>query len=413
MKLDYERLKWITISAIVLNLIVFNKYSVILIIFAAIFWIKYFIDYKVFKKINATTYFFTSKVFRKERNEFYVELENNSKKNIVIKVFPANNVNNIFPHTRIVTSKKNSRMKVAFNCFFDKRGKHKINNGSISYEDSLGLYSFSKELKNDKEIKVLPENVFAAFKKEELKKLIPEVISKYMVLEDNTYIEKINEYNNEPMNKIHWKLSAKMDELMVKKYSYTSTGKVYIFLDLNIEENSVINNYIWQEMRKKYEEFSIFATLAIIKDVMERNEEIRLTVNGENVIHEKSRYYENYYNLFSDIKGADNAKISFSEVFESMVSKLTLEDTVIIISMYLNGKIIQELIKARSRSSKVIVLLMPYAYRLPEEPILKANEMYRKEVLEFEKDAEILRNQKIIVRIVSYNETLLEVFESV
>lgn len=413
MNVEKNNLLILTLISLIINFFIINIFTISFLVVVLTFWIEFLYKKKSFQNMLINYEIKYKKVFIKERFPLKFTLKNNSNTNLNVRLLPSNKINNFLPSIKQLDFKPNEKKSFVFQVVFHKRGEETFNEGSVSYSGIFNLYELSRIIKIKEKIKVLPANIFGDFNKESLKKLIPEKNSNYRILEDTTYIEKINEYNNEPMNRIHWKLSAKMNDLLVKKYAFTSTGKLYIVTDLNIEKNSSIDNYIWHEMRKNYEEYAILCSLALIRSANEKKQEIKLTVNGNQIYHADYKNIFGYYDMFSYIRGDDSSNNSFRKILSSVNDKVTMEDTVIIISMFLNKNVLAELIKLKSSSSKIIVLLMPYCFRFYDEAILERKNMYRKEILELENEAKLLVEHNIIVRIVSFNNTLSEVFANV
>ncbi|WP_129408797.1 DUF58 domain-containing protein [Marinitoga lauensis] len=267
----------------------------------------------------------------------------------------------------------------------------------------------------EKTIEVLPEFIYSEFNKESLKKLLPGQKSNIRVLEDVTYVENIDEYNNEPMNRINWKISAKYDKLMVKKYSHTSTGKIYMFVDLNLPDGIPKNNVFWKSERKIYEEYALKAAASIIRYQKMKHEDVNLVLIGKEVKKYSSKEWLDYFDLLSSAKGTNDPEFRLDTIIKEDIPYFTYEDTVIIISIHLTDEIIPDLIRIRAKVSKVVVLIMPYGFRIETEGKLdiKEHDMFRVEAIDLEKKAVLLEENHIIVRLVSPNSSLTEVFETI
>ncbi|KAF2955624.1 DUF58 domain-containing protein [Marinitoga sp. 38H-ov] len=414
MKYNIKGLLLMTLTATLLNIFYFSNYTILLIVFVGLGWYEFFKKKKVFNNLEILYDLEYEKCFIEEEIEYRIYLKNNSNEDIIITVSPSNLLSRLKPQFQKVKIKAKEQKKIKFITSFGTRGLKKIGFISIKYNTPLG-FEFWRTIKVDKNIEVLPEFIYSEFNKESLKKLLPGDKSNIRVLEDVTYVENIDEYNNEPINRINWKISAKYDKLMVKKYSHTSTGKIYMFVDLNLPSGIPKNNIFWKSERKIYEEYALKATASIIKYEIEKHEEVNLVIIGKEIISHSSNDWIDYFDILSKVEGTNDPNNSLEDIIVDNIPYFTYEDTVIIISIHLTDNIISDLIKLRSKTSKVIVLIMPYGFRIENEGKLdiKEHNMFRMETIDLEKKAVLLEENYIIVRLVSPNNSLTEIFETI
>lgn len=414
MKYKVKNLILMTIISILFNIFYFSNYTILLFVLIGVGWYEFFQKKKVFENLEINYDLEYEKCFIEEEVEYRLYIENKSDEEIFITVSPSNLLSRLKPPFQKIKLLANEKKKLVFITSFGTRGIKEIGYISVNYKTPLG-FEFWKTKKVEKTIEVLPEFIYSEFNKESLKKLLPGQKSNIRVLEDVTYVENIDEYNNEPMNRINWKVSAKYDKLMVKKYSHTSTGKIYMFVDLNLPDGIPKNNIFWKNERKIYEEYALKAAASIIKYQKEKHEDVNLVVIGEKVVKHSSNDWIEYCDILSSISGTNNPKYNLEEILKENMPYFTYEDTVIIISIHLTDEIIPDLIKLRAKVSKVIVLIMPYGFRIETEGKLdiKEHDMFRVEAIDLEKKAILLEENHIIVRLVSPNSSLTEVFETI
>ncbi|GAB6188523.1 DUF58 domain-containing protein [Marinitoga arctica] len=414
MKYKIKGLVLMSILSILFNIFYFSNYTILLLTLVIFGWYEFFQKKKVFENLEIKYDLEYEKCFIEEEFEYRIYLKNNSNEDIIITVSPSNLLSRLKPPFQKLKLSAQEKKKLIFITSFGTRGIKKIGYISINYKTPLG-FEFWKTKKVEKTIEVLPEFIYSEFNKESLKKLLPGQKSNIRVLEDVTYVENIDEYNNEPMNRINWKVSAKYDKLMVKKYSYTSTGKIYMFVDLNLPDGIPKNNIFWKSERKIYEEYALKAAASIIRNQKLKHEDVNLVVIGKELKRITSNDWINYYDILSIATGTEDPKYRLKEVIEKDLPYFTYEDTVIIISIHLTDVIIPDLIKLRAKASKVIVLIMPYGFRIEHEGKLdiKEHDMFRIEAIDLEKKAILLEENHIIVRLVSPNNSLTEVFKTI
>lgn len=403
----------LTAFSIVLNIFVFNYFSIALFIFSLFLWWDYSKKYKAIKNLKIEIVPEYRTAFKKEAFYLAVKVKNIEKIKINVKVSPASKVMSVTPKKLDLELSPGEEKEYRFRMYFNTSGEHHYGNTFITLLNNYFLYEINRELENKQSIKILHDYSKVEFDKEEIKRLLPERKSKYNILEDTTYIDKIDEYDGEPMNRIHWKATAKMDKLMVKKFNYTSTGKIYMFTDLNISKKSPINNQIWTDLRNVYENYAIKASLGLIKLFCERKESLNVTINAKKIKKLKGNNLEMYFNEFSDVKGEMSSENDLDSLMLGEIPYMTVEDTVIIISQFLDETSLPEIIKVKSSSAKVIVFLIPQGFKEVWESNADVYTTFRKEMKDLEKSARILEDNNIIVRLVSFNDTLIEVFQSV
>ncbi|MGM0640730.1 MAG: DUF58 domain-containing protein [Thermotogota bacterium] len=413
MKTDYSTLLYLSIISIVLNFIFFNFFSLTLLGLSIFLWFDFKQKEKALKNLEFESYTEYRTAFKKEAFFFATKIKNTQNIKLILKLSPASKVMSVTPKKVDLELNPGEEKEFRFRIYFNTSGEHFFGNTFISIENTYFLYEIHREIENTQSMKILHDYSKVEFDKEEIKRLLPERKSKYNILEDTTYIDKIDEYDGEPMNRIHWKATAKLDKLMVKKFNYTSTGKIYMFTDLNISKHSPINNLIWKDLRDVYENYAIKASLGLIKLFCERKESLNVTINAKNTKKLKGNNLEMYFDEFSSIKGEINSEKDLDSLMLEEIPYMTVEDTVIIISQYLDENSLPEIIKVKSSSAKVIVFLMPQGFKEIWESNADVHSTFRKEIRDLKKSARILEENNIIVRLVSFNDTLIEVFQSV
>ncbi|WGS64141.1 DUF58 domain-containing protein [Marinitoga aeolica] len=414
MKYKIKNLVLMTIISILFNIFYFSNYTILLLALVGFGWFEFFQKKKIFENLEINYDLEYEKCFIEEEVEYRLYIENKSDEEILITVSPSNLLSRLRPPFQKIKLSANEKKKLVFITSFGTRGIKEIGYISVNYNTPLG-FEFWKTKKVEKTIEVLPEFIYSEFNKESLKKLLPGQKSNIRILEDVTYVENIDEYNNEPMNRINWKISAKYDKLMVKKYSHTSTGKIYMFLDLNLPDGIPKNNLFWKSERKIYEEYALKAAASIIRYQKIKHEDVNLVLIGKEVKRYSSKEWLDYFDLLSGAKGTNDPEYRLDEIIKKDIPYFTYEDTVIIISIHLTDEIIPDLIRLRAKVSKVIVLIMPYGFRIETEGKLdiKEHDMFRVEAIDLEKKAILLEENHIIVRLVSPNSSLTEVFETI
>lgn len=114
-----------------------------------------------------------------------------------------------------------------------KRGRYSFSSVKITAGDYLGLKTFSRDYEDDMEILVYPEVKHVGKLIIDYRNPMGDVSVKRWIIDDPNIIMGIREYTgNDPFNRIHWPSSAKLGELMVKNYDFTSDQRAVILLNI-------------------------------------------------------------------------------------------------------------------------------------------------------------------------------------
>ena len=126
--------------------------------------------------------------------------------------------------------------------FAQKCGKMKMELGKITVSDWWGGISFPKKVREQERILVMPKPCPVNLTVSHKTKWFPIESDEYATDrsgDDNTEIYEIREYRNgDRLQKVHWKVSAKQDDLYVKEYSYPLGAGVLILLEGGKSENT-------------------------------------------------------------------------------------------------------------------------------------------------------------------------------
>ena len=107
---------------------------------------------------------------------------------------------------------------------------------TVEIEDFLGLFSFKYKVFDPKQLVVYPKIIplqRLALKNSFISESQPVINSR---CEDNVTACDIREYQyGDSMRKIHWKMTSKLDDLMIKQFESTSEISAVLLIDLTTE----------------------------------------------------------------------------------------------------------------------------------------------------------------------------------
>jgi len=346
-----------------------------------------------------------ARVFSNEPFELKIEIVSKNSSVLSIEVIPPLVVKK---EPRFLTLEPYKSQVVTFTTAFGTRGIKKLGAYSVKIRSVTNLFDviITEDIKSD--VRVLPNLEETNAMVERILEMLPILKSKYKFAEDVSYIRNIREYESEPMNRIHWKQSARTDKLMVKEYEYSGTAKTYILLDLNLPAG-IYSKEAWRYIHRKYQEDAIKATAGLLRYFSERHEKTGLFIS-----HSRGAYslalsdYVLYFDYLAEVEGEINNESTTSELLGEIIESVQPSDTVLVISMFLTKEEVEQLLKLRSRCGRAVVLLMPYGFRESKTKKFKSYFDVPVEVREFYRFARVLEEENILVQIWYENTSFME-----
>jgi len=141
------------------------------------------------------------------------------------------------------------KIDLSFKLKFHYRGNYEIGIKYIEMDDLLGIFKIKHKIRSPMYLTVYPKIIS---------------LEKMLLLSDSSPEHNSNKYNTffedlfnvldirkyaygDSLKRIHWKLTAKVGELMVKKYLHTSDKEIYLILDLKKNRLSAEVNIIIED----------------------------------------------------------------------------------------------------------------------------------------------------------------------
>ncbi|MFZ5986745.1 MAG: DUF58 domain-containing protein [Bacillota bacterium] len=223
------------------------------------------------------------------------------------------------------------------------RGDYLIGIESIEFEDYLGIVKFNHKPFGTKQITVQPRLV----KLDRLHIKTNFLSESHSILsnqyEDTTTIADIRKYAyGDSLKRIHWKLSSKMNQLLVKNFEGTSKTNSVIILDLKR------NRYTF-EQNAMIEDKLIECAVAIIYYLLSNWIPINLIYyrKGFNDLEAKNTLqFDDIYQTLSKVKFDED--IDVKDVLDIYVKNNSLKKTdILLFTLNLNYELYDEIYKAK------------------------------------------------------------------
>jgi uncharacterized protein (DUF58 family) len=409
MKKESARLRNLTIIMLLFTLPFWSRFMFLADGIVLMLWVDYFIHQKAFKNLLITRDISKYRLFVREPFELKLLIQNPTSLSFFLTCVPAVNGSGQLKQQTDVLVPPNKTKEILLSSTFFTRGQKHLGKTILVYESLFGLYKLSRSISFQDDITSFPVFPEIIFGKEALKDLLPGQKTDYRMLEDPTHIKNVREYGGEPIQRIHWKISAKMDRLMVKEFDYSAIGSVKIILDLNLPD-TIFARGVWSIFRKDYEEYVIPAVGSLLRYLKSLGTPLELTILGKEIWTSRNKSRDYIYDLEQLVssEGTDDPQYFLRDVLTMMMPKIQYSDTVVLFSMHLSESDMPLLLQTRSLCSKVIAFLLPYGYRteesIPRESFLSAHPSL-KEVLN---RSAILAENQIHVEFLTDNTSLQE-----
>ncbi|HEW91066.1 MAG TPA: DUF58 domain-containing protein [Thermotogaceae bacterium] len=406
----YRPLVWLSIVGIVWLVIQLDAFSVFFGSIIGIFWLEFYIVKRILLNLKVERFLEKDRVFIDQELRISYTIESDSLNYLIVEFRPSFYGNTVLSKfsTKKLKLVGGKKIKVDFDVSFATRGLKDVSGCVFFYVDPLGLFKHWVKYERRKEILVLPNVMDIEEFPARLRELLPGSLSDFKLLEDSTRIRGMREYNLEPLNKIHWKMSAKMGKLYIKEFDYTARANIKLYVDLNLSKEIHAKN-VWSQIRKFYQEDVIRLACALVYHSHLKGNTIDLTIIGNEILRMKnSTDWVRSIELLALAQGSDNGP-QLNEIVKKDLEKLTPSSTLVIFSMFLTHSILPTFVEAKAKCSRVLVILMPYGFRDPRYKPTKDYSLYPEDMEKLRERALLLEDEQVIVRIIRANQSFQEV----
>lgn len=229
----------------------------------------------------------------------------------------------------------------SFKC--SKRGVYKIKSAEIEIGDFLGAAKINLQLKLSEQIIVYPEIKKLIDLIDVPKSLQGDISIRRWIVNDPTQIVGVRKYSHgDGFNTIHWKASAKNNELYVKKCDFTSDPSIMIFLDIQTEDMH------WKGLNYDLIEKGIDIAAALMDKALKEKITVGYTANtvfeNENddiFIYPSNSSNQRYKILDALAKTTYQRTYTITNLINNRISSLGKYCTVILLLSYIPNELIK------------------------------------------------------------------------
>lgn len=249
----------------------------------------------------------------------------------------------------------------------EERGVVSVRNANILVRDFFMTDIYAAQMKHVDTIYVFPKKINTDRFTLYFKGILGELESRKSVVEDSLSFRGVRPYQPfDPYRSINWKQSAKMRDLMVNMYGYTTDSRVRIMLNLD-------NDYMI-ETNKLLEE-AISLTSSISRQLIDKGVMVSVVTNGRNKegvllsrIEEgaEKKHSITIDKMLCEITGSEG-KDRFLDYVQDELRNIRPDTLYLVISPYAKPDLISLLDSIEEKEASV-KLIVPYYDEYPYVP---------------------------------------------
>lgn len=235
-----------------------------------------------------------------------------------------------------------------------RRGHYKTGKVKLYIKDIFNIYSLQKTVKTPLSFKVYPRITPLKSFKIQASQYMGELIVKDPLFQDYSSLSDLRTYQEgDSVKKIHWKASAKSDDLIVKNYEERGDNEVVLVIDSNKESYAGDKEY-WIEDK-------LVETCASIVDYCLK-QNINVTLyhqQHDNIIETKGNNPGFLKKFMDDIVGFHpNGSFTLQQNIEKITSYIKSGVTLFVLTPRLNKQIGAQAIDMSMRSISPVYIIL-------------------------------------------------------
>lgn len=172
--------------------------------------------------------------------------------------------------------KAKQRVKRVWKVKSIQRGIFKLEDTTVIASDLFGYYHYSNMVKLNSKVIVLPRPIDVSEYIQKVNEAQGDFRVKRFILEDPFEIAGVREYTtSDSMNKIHWGITARQGQLMVRNNEATSKKSITILVN-----NQLSSEQLKEPMHDERLEYGIRVAAGELEKTLQSSTPVRLLANG-------------------------------------------------------------------------------------------------------------------------------------
>jgi uncharacterized protein (DUF58 family) len=296
----------------------------------------------------------------------------------------------------------------------NRRGVYGLGEGILTVTDPLRLFRLSSRLVADEKLTVFPTVLPLEKLRISLTSPLDGQRVKFAPNYDVSQLAGVRPYESDPMNRIHWKMSAHRGELMVKEFAPSASKTVVVLLNLTLRREPSFT-------LETFEDYMTMVSASVLQYAHDRRLPFGLTVLGEETLSSDS-FSKDATHLFACYRLLARARARMdrepsSTVFLDYLQRERLRiparSQLFLIQHELKEEEIGALLRMQAQFSRISICLFPYgSFLLYGERAVPYFMPDIEQIARLKKTQKILRDARVDLSIIGLNDTLAALGEA-
>jgi uncharacterized protein (DUF58 family) len=296
----------------------------------------------------------------------------------------------------------------------NRRGVYDLGEGILTVTDPLRLFRLSSRLMADEKLTVFPTVLPLEKLRISLTSPLDGQRVKFAPNYDVSQLAGVRPYESDPMNRIHWKMSAHRGELMVKEFAPSASKTVVVLLNLTLRREPSFT-------LETFEDYMTMVSASVLQYAHDRRLPFGLTVLGEETLSSDG-FSKDATHLFACYRLLARARARMdrepsSTVFLDYLQRERLRiparSQLFLIQHELKEEEIGALLRMQAQFSRISICLFPYgSFLLYGERAVPYFMPDIEQIARLKKTQKILRDARVDLSIIGLNDTLAALGEA-
>ncbi|MCX6084931.1 MAG: DUF58 domain-containing protein [Caldiserica bacterium] len=296
----------------------------------------------------------------------------------------------------------------------NRRGVYSLGGGILTVTDPLCLFRISRRLTADVKLTVFPTVLPLERLRVSLTSPLDGQRVKFAPNYDVSQLAGVRPYESDPMNRIHWKMSAHRGELMVKEFAPSASKTVVVLLNLTLRREPSFT-------LETFEDYMTMVGASVLQYAFDHRLPFGLTVLGEETLSSNG-FSKDATHLFACYRLLAQARARMDKEPSSTVFldylrqerlRIPARSQLFLIQHELKEEEIGALLRMEAQFSRISILLFPYgSFLLYGERAVPYFMPDVEQIARLKKTQKILRDASVDLSIIGLNDTLAALGET-
>lgn len=296
----------------------------------------------------------------------------------------------------------------------NRRGVYEVGGGILTVTDPLHLFKVSKRVPADQQLTVFPIVLPLEKLRISLTSPLDGQRVKFAPNYDVSQLAGVRPYQSDPMNHIHWKMSAHKGELVVKEFAPSASKTVVVLLNLTLRREPSFT-------METFEDYMTMVGASILQYAYDHKLPFGLTVLGQQTLStdgflKDPTHLFAGYRLLAQARGQIDkqpASTVFLDYLRQERLRIPARSQLFLIQHELKEEEVGALLRMEAQFSRISIVLFPYGsfllYGEREVPYFMPDV---EQIARLKKTQRILRDASVDLSIIGLNDTLAALGET-